>query len=439
LKHEKTTQAILPVTFAFGEIGNCLLLYFIFFLSFYYRHPFTNAEEWALSFMTIPLSLGTAATTYSAVPFLVGQFHFPTQAIELYMQTAAITVNFQTLTSVASILTLVILTNACFYGKLRIKWKQMFWRLGSSLGLFAAMVITFKPLLHFKDHYEDLYGKLKISEVIAKPVESEIVEPGKGTWRDTTQLPLRQILATGVLKVGFSPEAVPYSYFNDENQLVGYDIAYAYQLARDLDCQIEFIPVNFAELAGQLDSGVYDIGMSAFLMTEERLSKMDFSHPYDVQHNVLIVPGNKKDEFMHLENVVKNPNLVILAGGAFAGIGHRHFPLATILPSPTMSPLLSGVADALLWNRSSAFVWCLSHPDYVTIDYGGALGKSYLTYLVRSDSIPFQTFLNEWLLLKQQSGFQKEMEAYWIDGEIPSLRRPRWSIWADVLGFGERK
>jgi Na+/H+-dicarboxylate symporter/ABC-type amino acid transport substrate-binding protein len=415
---DKTTEAILPMTYAFGEIGNCLLLYFIFFLSFYYRHPFTHTEEWALSFMTIPLSLGTAATTYSAVPYLVNQFHFPEQAIELYMQTAAITINFQTLTSVASILALILLINASFYGNLRIKWSHMIGRVGSSLALFTVIVLTLKPFLHFKDHYQDLYGKLQMAAVIEHPVPSELLEPGEGTARNADELPLRQILASGVLKVGYSPEAVPYSYFNDKNELVGYDIAYAYQLARDLDCRLEFIPANFTNLAGQLDAGDYDIGMSAFLMTEERLAKLDFSHPYDTQHNVLIVHALKKEQFMNLDHVVKNPHLVILAGGAFADIGQRHFPLAKILSSPSMQPLLSGEADVLLWNRSSAFVWCLSHPEYVTIDYGGALGKSYLTYLVRADSVPFQTFLNEWLLLKQQSGFQKEMQDYWIDGEV---------------------
>ena len=430
-KPEETTQAILPMTFAFGEIGNCLILYFIFFLSFYYRHPFTNAEEWTLSFMTIPLSLGTAATTYSAVPFVVNQFRFPAGAQELYMQTAAITVNFQTLTSVASILTLVLLTNAAFYGQLQIKWKQLLFRLGATLGFFILLVIATKPLLSFKDHYADLYGKLHIAAVIPKPVDSKIVAAGEGSPRDPSQLTLRQILGSGVLKVGFSSEAVPYSYFNEENQLVGYDIAYAYQLARDLDCQLEFVPVDFENLAGQLDAGAYDIGMSAFLMTEDRLSKMDFSQPYDVQNNVLVVPAAKKTQFMHLGEVVNNHKLVILAGGAFVDIGRRHFPHATMLVSPSLTPIITGEADVLLWNRSSAFVWCLSHPEFVTIDYGAELGTSYLTYLVKSGSTPFQTFLNEWLLLKQQSSFHEDMVDYWIDGE-PASQRPRWSLWNRV-------
>jgi hypothetical protein len=99
-----------------------------------------------------------------------------------------------------------------------------------------------------------------------------------------------------------------------------------------------------------------------------------------------------------------------------------------MLASPSLAPIITGEADVLLWNRSSAFVWCLSHPEFVTIDYGAELGKSYLTYLVKSGSTPFQTFLNEWLLLKQQSGFHEDMVDYWIDGEDAS-QRPRWSLW----------
>lgn len=414
---ERTTEAVLPIAFAFGEIGNCLLLYFIFFLSYYFRHPFTYTEEWALTFLTIPLSLGTAATTYSAVPFLVNLFHFPDQVTELYMQMAAITLNFQTLVSVASILTLILLIHAGFTGQLHVKWKQMVWRIGQSLGIFVILVLVLKPVLRFHDHYEDLYSKLKITDAIPNPVASEILKTGEeGVARDPNELPLRQILATGVLKVGFSPEAVPYSYFNAEGQLVGYDIAYAYQLARDLDCKIEFIPVQYDAISEELNEGEYDIGMSAFLMSEDRLAQMNFSRPYDTQDNVLIVPVSKKVEFMHLDHVLKNPKLVILGGGAFFDIAKRHFPVAKVLSSPSMNSLVAGQADAVLWNRTSAFVWCLSHPEFIAIDYGGALGKSYLAYLVRSDSIPLQTFLNDWLLLKEQSGFQKEMYEYWIEG-----------------------
>lgn len=416
---EETTQAVLPMAFAFGEIGNCLVLYFIVFLSFYYRHPFTFTEEWSLSFMTIPLSLGTAATTYSAVPYVVSLFHFPAGASELYMQTAAITINFQALASTAAIFSLLVLTHAAFTDTLKIQWRQLFLRLGSTLAIFFLLGLSIKPLISFKDHYADLYGKLTISAVIPNPVPSVVLGRGEGVPHSPGEFPLQQILASGVLKVGFSSEAVPYSYFNDQGELVGYDIAYAYQLARDLDCRLEFIPVDFDHLAEQLDEGVYDIGMSAFLMTEDRLSKMDFSQPYDVQHNVLVVPSQKKREFLHLNNVVKNPNLVLLAGGAFGEIGRRHFPLATILPSPSTSPLESGEAGALLWNRTSSFVWCLSHPDFVTVDYGGALGESYLTYLVRAGATPLRTFINEWLMLKKQSGFQQKMYDYWIDGKAP--------------------
>ena len=432
LSSGKTTEAILPVTFAFGEIGNGLILYFIFFLSFYYRHPLTQGEEWAILFMALPLSLGTPATTYSSVPFLVNQFHFPAGATELYMQTATITVNFQTLTSVAAILTLMILTTAAFKGTLRIQWKSFNFRLLPTLACVALLAILFKPFVVFKDHYQDLYGNLTIEEVIKTPVASEILSAEQGTVREPSERPLRQILASGVLKVGFSREAVPYSYFNKKDQLVGYDIAYAYQLARDLDCRIEFIPADFDHLAEQLDVGAYDIGMSAFLMTEDRLASMDFSHQYDVQHNVLVVPTAKKQQFMHLAMVEENPNLTLLAGGAFIELGRRHFPLAKIIASPSMAPLLAGEADALLWNHSSAFVWCLSHPEFIAIDYGGSLGKSFLAYIMRSGSLPLQNFVDEWLLLKQQSGFQQKMVDYWIDGK-PATQHLRWSIWKNVL------
>ena len=61
LTHESgfrnVSQTIVPISYSFAQIGNCLLLFFILFASFYYRNPFTASEKSLLSFLTIPLSV----------------------------------------------------------------------------------------------------------------------------------------------------------------------------------------------------------------------------------------------------------------------------------------------------------------------------------------------------------------------------------------------
>ncbi len=46
---------------------------------------------------------------------------------------------------------------------------------------------------------------------------------------------MERIRRTGIVRVGYGPNVIPFSYFNTANELEGYDIAYSYVLARDLN------------------------------------------------------------------------------------------------------------------------------------------------------------------------------------------------------------
>ncbi len=433
-----TSQTVMPIAYSFGQIGNCMILFFILFLAFYYRHPFIGSEKALLSILTIPLSIGSAATSINSVSFLIDQLQFPKESIVLFTETSAITLNFQVLMSVASILTLIILTLYAYYDLLQIQWRKLLIGLSSSMVLFSVIVISSKAIIHLDDNYQNLYMNLSIAESIRSPVVAEVLRAGeRGAEEDPTLLaldPLSHILKTGILKVGYDIRNIPYAYLNNRNELVGYDIAYAYQLARDLDCKLQFVPIDVPNMGKELAQGTYDIGMSAILMNEDRIVSMDFTHPYTEQDNVLVVPVKRKSGFVNLQRATQRPGLRIGAVGGYTLIVQRHFPLATYIPSSDIDPdLTSGKVDAWIWSKIPAFIWCLSHPDYVVVDYNGLIGKRYFAYPIRTGATDFASFLNNWMSLKEQSGFKADMTRYWIDGEPPKKKEPRWSILHNVL------
>jgi len=59
---------------------------------------------------------------------------------------------------------------------------------------------------------------------------------------------VERIQASGVLRVGYNAAAIPFSYFNDAGELVGYDVAFAYDLARSLNVGPTFIPFAWPDL-----------------------------------------------------------------------------------------------------------------------------------------------------------------------------------------------
>jgi len=443
-KFHTTSQTIIPLGYSFAQIGNCFVLFFILFLSFFFRHPFALAEKALLSLLTIPLSFGAAPIPINAIRFLINQLGFPKQALELFNETMSITIHFQVLLSVASILTFAILVIFSYYGLLKIRWKRLAIQLFSAIALFTTAVFFVKENVQLTDNYQNLYLKLKVADVVTQPVQA-VIHRDSDSWdnfqkikRGTEGLmPLQRILKTGVLRVGYDTKNIPYCYVNENNELVGYDIAYAFQLARDLDCKLELFPMSPDALGKQLDEEFYDVAMSAVIMDEKRLTEMDFSNTYAEEENVLVIPEKKKKQFINYQAVFQNSQLKMGGIGGYRRVALRHFPYAQFTIEADTESLVAGEIDALVWSRTNAFIWCLNHPGFVVVNFHDLLGKKYFAYPVKNGAYQLLEFLNNWLYLKEQQGFKAEQEKYWILGITPESEEPRWSIIRDLLHWVE--
>lgn len=432
-KFHETSQTILPLSYSFGQIGNSIVLFFITFCAFYYRNPLEFSEKIDLGLLSLPLTLGSTPATVNSVSFLVEYFSFSSAAIELFMDTAAITTNFQVLMSVAGILTLLILSIYAYYGQVKIQLRTLLTRLGSSLLFFTIFILSIKTFIQFKDNYQDLYLSRSVSEIMPDVPKAEIFTSDQNGERGE-EAPFERILNTRVLRVGYNTDSIPYCYWNKDRDLAGYDMAYAYALADDLDCRLEFVPLHFDIISEQLNRGEYDIGMCSLLMTEQRIIDMDFSHPYMEENSVLVVPIKNKSKFLDLETVLSMKDLKIGAGGANANQAQRQFPNAEVKEvSNVGDKMKEGEFDAFFDSESFAFAWCVLNPGYVVIDFQGRIGKNYYSYAIRTDSFNLASFLKSWLILKEESGFRKEMIDYWIKGKSFQKRAPRWSILNNVF------
>lgn len=436
--YRTTSRTMLPLAYSFTQIGNGLLLFFILFASFYYRHPFSLLEESLLSFLTIPLSIGSSTIMANSVTFLFNELQFPANAMELFTATMPITGNFQVLLSVASVLSLIILVIFANYHLLHVRWKRLIFGLLGSFSAVAICIFAIRPHIHLEDSYRNLYMNLKLSNALQNPVEAKIYQANDElpylSEIDPQEGVLERVLRTNVLRVGYESTNIPYVYFNKNNELVGFDVAMAYQLAKDLNCRLEFVPLRIDHLAEELNQGKYDIAMSAILMSEERIPKMNFSHTYTDQNNVLLIPAAKKEEFSKLEKVQNEKNLTIGALGSYRRVCMTNFPKATIYDKNFDPDALKDKVDVWIWSSVPATIWCLNHPNYYVEAYDGLLGKSYFAYPVRSDVTHFLSLLNNWLELKLIDNFYQDQTKYWILGEpILKSEKPRWSIIRDVF------
>src|SRR4029077_2602620 len=73
---------------------------------------------------------------------------------------------------------------------------------------------------------------------------------------------LERVRTSGILRVGYFEDSLPYAFFNSRGELVGFDVEMALQLARDLEVRAELVPVDRTVMDAGLDSSVCDLIMS---------------------------------------------------------------------------------------------------------------------------------------------------------------------------------
>ncbi|MGT2667173.1 transporter substrate-binding domain-containing protein [Streptococcus rifensis] len=98
-----------------------------------------------------------------------------------------------------------------------------------------------------------------------------------------------KVQEVGVLKVATPATLYPTSYYNDDNQLVGYEIDMMTEIAKRLDIDVEFVEIGVAEAFTSVDSGKVDVAVNNFDSTPERLEKYNFSTPYKYSVGGMIV------------------------------------------------------------------------------------------------------------------------------------------------------
>jgi ABC-type amino acid transport substrate-binding protein len=104
---------------------------------------------------------------------------------------------------------------------------------------------------------------------------------------------LEGIRGRGVIRVGYGCDIVPFTYFNAHGDLVGFDISYAYELARSLHVRLELVPIEWATLQSDLVAHRFDIVMAGAYVTDDRVQNLQVTDSYFVSPVALIARASE--------------------------------------------------------------------------------------------------------------------------------------------------
>ena len=100
---------------------------------------------------------------------------------------------------------------------------------------------------------------------------------------------LDRVNNAGSMSFGMSSGYPPFCFYNNRNELVGYDVDVANEIAKRLGVQPKLIDTEWKDIINNLNAGVYDGIVSSISVTDERMALVNFSIPYYHSKSVLIV------------------------------------------------------------------------------------------------------------------------------------------------------
>ncbi|HET9594056.1 MAG TPA: amino acid ABC transporter substrate-binding protein [Anaeromyxobacteraceae bacterium] len=127
---------------------------------------------------------------------------------------------------------------------------------------------------------------------------------------------LQAVKQKGKLVLGLDDSFPPMGFRNEDNQIVGYDIDVAKDVARRLGVQLAPQPIDWNAKEQELNTGKIDCIWNGFTITDERKKVMAFTKPY--LRNAQVVVVKKGSPYTTLASL-KGKKVGLQAGSSAAG------------------------------------------------------------------------------------------------------------------------
>ncbi len=174
---------------------------------------------------------------------------------------------------------------------------------------------------------------------------------------------LAQIQSKGEIVVAMEGTWAPWTYHDEDDNLVGYDVEVAQQIAEKLGVKATFVEGEWDGLLAGIDSGRYDIMVNGVDITEERAEKYSFSDPYAYNRTAVIVNASN-DEIQSMEDL-DGKNTANTISSTYAEVAEKYGATVTGVDDleQTFELLLSGRIDATLNAEVTYYDYMKAHPD----------------------------------------------------------------------------
>ncbi len=174
---------------------------------------------------------------------------------------------------------------------------------------------------------------------------------------------LADIQERGNLVIATEGAWSPWTYHDESDALVGFDVEIARAIADKLGVNAEFVECPWESIFLGIDSKMYDIAANGVEITEDRAAKYDFSTPYAFLRTALIVRADNED--IHSFEDLKGKKTANSAGSTYALIAEEYGASTDTVSTlaQTLDLVLAGRVDATLNAELSFYDYLKEHPE----------------------------------------------------------------------------
>ncbi len=436
---EKEADILLPLAYPFPNLGTFLIYIFVPFAAW-----FTGK---ALTADVYPTFLGSTLLSsfvapVSGLPFTLNMLKIPAETFNLFVLSTVITDRVRVVLGAFHLITLALLTIAATQGVLKFNVKKF------TEGIIVVSVVTFITVIGMnrmlKESMKNIPTNLELLnnfKLITKPQPYEILsEPKKNPYKKWAgENTLSRIKRTGKIRVGFYPDAMPFSFFNKDSLLVGMGIDMAHRLARDLDAEIEFVPVTPGKLSQEINNDYFDIMISDVFISGKYARIMTLSKSY-LNVSLALVVKKERDEFDSFKSAIKTDTFTVsyFEREEIAKEFVSFFPNAGIYPLPKQDAFFTGhfpdsvKLDAYLTSAERGSALTLLYPDYKVVNPLPYHITNALVFPLASDDV-WRKYINTWIDFRTKDGTVKRLYDQWILGHEYRKKEKTWSILDNVI------
>lgn len=174
---------------------------------------------------------------------------------------------------------------------------------------------------------------------------------------------LSDIQAKGKMIIATEGAWAPWTYHDESDKLVGFDVEVATLIAAKLGVQPEFAEVDWDGIFSGMDAKRYDVAANGVEVTEARAEKYAFSKPYALIRTALVVRSDNETitSFEDL-NGVKTANSI---GSTYQELAESYGSVCDSVDTldETITQVLFGRADATLNADVSIYDYMAAHPE----------------------------------------------------------------------------